>query len=56
MLKYNGFHCLDCAESNNCEFSSDFCPRSTLDFALDDDIAEDPVFKKYREYYRRSDF
>ncbi|MDR1701553.1 MAG: hypothetical protein LBR56_02105 [Sporomusaceae bacterium] len=56
MLKYNSAQCLDCAESNNCEFASDFCPRAAQELDLEDNLAADPVFQKYKAYYRRPNF
>ncbi|XER09357.1 hypothetical protein SRRS_49830 [Sporomusa rhizae] len=45
--------CNNCIESGSCEFSSEFCPKASLDLHLENDLATDPVLKKYREYYQR---
>ncbi|SDD55495.1 hypothetical protein [Sporomusa acidovorans] len=45
--------CESCVESSSCEFSSEFCPKTALELKLDSDIADDPVFKKYYEFYQR---
>ncbi|WP_176215625.1 hypothetical protein [Sporomusa malonica] len=55
MLQHRFMDCDACAESSSCEFSSEFCPRAALDRSQESDIAADPEFKKYREYYQRFD-
>jgi len=56
LLKQNGAYCIDCAESNSCEFSSDFCPRAAIELDVGEAIAIDPLFKKYKDYYKYSGF
>ncbi|MBP2664803.1 MAG: hypothetical protein H6Q71_2751 [Firmicutes bacterium] len=53
MLQHKFRGCDNCLESSSCEFSSEFCPKTVLDHKLDSDLAADPVFKKYQEFYQR---
>ena len=53
VLQHRFRGCDGCIESNSCEFSSEFCPKAVLDHKLESDLAADPVFKKYQEFYQR---
>ncbi|CVK20185.1 MULTISPECIES: hypothetical protein [Sporomusa] len=53
MLQRKSLGCDSCIESNSCEFSSEFCPKATLELSPDQDLESDPAFKKYREFYQR---
>ncbi|WP_425059152.1 hypothetical protein [Sporomusa carbonis] len=55
MLQSKTTGCNNCIESSSCEFSSEFCPKAALDLSLDSDLTSDPIFKKYRELYQRTD-
>ncbi|HWR44802.1 hypothetical protein [Sporomusa sp.] len=55
MLMRKIMGCNGCIESSSCEFSSEFCPKAALDLSPDNDLAADPVLRKYRELYQRLD-
>lgn len=53
MLRRKSLGCDNCIESSSCEFSSEFCPKTTLDVSPDNDLESDPTLRKYREFYQR---